>query len=74
MMFGRSIVHCGFGEFAFFFHLFFSFFFHISSTGCSHDNHAATLNNGTVLMVPTFVDAGTKIRVNTEEGIYVERA
>ena len=35
---------------------------------------AATLNNGTVINVPLFINQGDKIKVNTERGEYVERA
>ena len=34
----------------------------------------ATLENGVRTMVPPFVEAGTRIVVNTEDGSYVERA
>ena len=34
----------------------------------------ATLNNGTVINVPLFINQGDKIKVNTERGEYVERA
>lgn len=34
----------------------------------------AILDNGVRVMVPTFVDAGTRIVVNTEDGTYLERA
>ena len=40
----------------------------------SGDEHPATLDSGAVVMVPLFVGEGTKIRVNTAEGTYVERA
>ena len=32
-----------------------------------------TLENGAVINVPLFIEAGEKIRVNTETGDYVER-
>lgn len=35
---------------------------------------AVTLENGTELFVPMFIEAGEKIRINTEDGAYVERA
>jgi len=34
----------------------------------------ATLENGFVAQVPSFVKTGDSIRVNTEDGSYVERA
>ena len=34
----------------------------------------ATLENGVRVMVPPFIEAGTRIVVNTEDGSYVERA
>ena len=34
----------------------------------------AVMNNGTKVMVPPFIDVGTKIVVKTEDGSYVERA
>ncbi len=34
----------------------------------------ATLNSGAVINVPLFVNEGDKIKVNTESGLYVERA
>jgi elongation factor P len=36
--------------------------------------HPATLDSGAVVMVPLFVNAGIKVRINTAEGAYVERA
>jgi elongation factor P len=33
----------------------------------------ATLETGLVVQVPLFVEPGTKIRVNTETGQYIER-
>jgi elongation factor P len=33
----------------------------------------ATLETGLVVQVPLFVDEGTKIRVNTDTGAYIER-
>lgn len=36
-------------------------------------NKPATLANGTVVAVPLFIKAGDTIRVNTTDGIYVER-
>jgi elongation factor P len=35
---------------------------------------SVTLENGTEIFVPMFLEAGEKIRINTEEGAYVERA
>jgi len=35
---------------------------------------AATINSGAVVQVPLFVKQGDHIRVNTQEGTYVERA
>jgi elongation factor P len=46
----------------------------IDGAGQSGDVHPATLDSGAVVMVPLFVGEGTKIRVNTAEGTYVERA
>ncbi len=37
-------------------------------------NKPATLENGTVVNVPLFLNAGDKIIVNTETGEYAERA
>ena len=34
----------------------------------------ATLETGLVVTVPTFIEAGDKIKVNTDTGDYVERA
>ena len=34
----------------------------------------ATLETGASVMVPPYLEAGTKIKVNTEDGSYVERA
>ena len=34
----------------------------------------AVLNNGLRIMVPTYITAGTKVVVNTEDGAYMERA
>ena len=34
----------------------------------------ATLENGVVVQVPPFVNIGEKIRVNTDDGSYIERA
>jgi hypothetical protein len=34
----------------------------------------ATLNNGTVINVPSFVKVGQKIKVNTQDASYVGRA
>jgi elongation factor P len=34
----------------------------------------ATLETGAVITVPLFIKIGEKIRVNTDEGTYVERA
>jgi elongation factor P len=34
----------------------------------------AVLENGMKILVPPFVEAGTKIVVSTEEGTYVKRA
>ena len=34
---------------------------------------AATLETGAIVSVPTFVEAGTRIKLNTETGEYVER-
>jgi elongation factor P len=34
----------------------------------------AVLENGTKVMVPPFIDRGTKIVVRTEDGTYLERA
>lgn len=34
----------------------------------------ALLSNGVKVMVPPYIDAGTKIIVNTEDGTYIERA
>jgi len=35
--------------------------------------HAATLSSGAVIMVPLFIKEGSKIRVNTQDGIYLDR-
>ena len=35
---------------------------------------SATLENGLKIQVPPFIDAGTKVVVNTEDGTYVRRA
>ena len=32
------------------------------------------LENGTEIFVPMFIETGEKIRINTEDGEYVERA
>lgn len=34
----------------------------------------ATIDSGATVMVPLFIEVGTRIRVNTNEGVYVERA
>ena len=34
---------------------------------------SVTLENGTEIFVPMFLETGEKIRINTEEGAYVER-
>ena len=43
----------------------------IKSTG---GNYPATLDSGASILVPSFIKIGEKIRVNVEEGKYVERA
>lgn len=40
----------------------------------SSGQHAATLNSGAEIFVPTFVDVGMRVKVNIYEGLYVERA
>jgi hypothetical protein len=40
----------------------------------SSGQHAAILNSGAEIFVPTFIGAGMKIRVNVYDGLYVERA
>ena len=34
----------------------------------------AMLSNGIKIMVPPHIETGTRVVVNTEEGVYVERA
>lgn len=34
----------------------------------------ATTDNGEAIMVPAFVNAGDRIKINTEDGTYIERA
>ncbi len=46
----------------------------IKGNTASGGNKPVTLENGAVVNVPLFLDAGEKIRVNTETGEYVERA
>lgn len=46
----------------------------IKGATASGGNKPATLENGTVVNVPMFINEGTKIIVNTETGEYVERA
>ena len=36
-------------------------------------NKPATMSNGTRVMVPTFINQGDKIKINTEDGSYSER-
>ena len=43
----------------------------VKSTG---GNYPATLDSGAVILVPSFIKVGERIRVNVEEGKYVERA
>jgi elongation factor P len=46
----------------------------IKGNTASGGNKPVTLENGAVVNVPLFLEAGNKIRVNTETGEYVERA
>ena len=43
----------------------------VKSTG---GNFPATLDSGASILVPSFIKVGERIRVNVEEGKYVERA
>ena len=45
----------------------------IKGASANSGNKVATLENGTAIQVPLFVEAGEKIRVNTDTGEYVER-
>lgn len=45
----------------------------IKGNTASGGNKPVTLENGAVINVPLFLEAGEKIRVNTETGEYVER-
>ena len=42
-------------------------------TSSSSSLKAATIETGATVMVPLFCEAGTKIRINTQDGTYVER-
>jgi len=46
----------------------------IKSATVSNVTKAATLETGLVVQVPAFIDVGQKIRVDTAEGAYLERA
>lgn len=46
----------------------------IDETKTSAGNQRATLDSGATVMVPMFVKIGGRIKVNTVEGSYVERA
>jgi len=46
----------------------------LKSATVSNVTKAATLETGLVVQVPPFINAGEKIRVDTAEGKYLERA
>ncbi len=45
----------------------------IKGNSANSGNKVAILENGTAVQVPLFIEAGTKVRINTETGEYVER-
>ena len=47
---------------------------HIKGQTAARSTKPATLENGVRLQVPTFIEVGDRIRVDPEEGRYVERA
>ena len=46
----------------------------IKGQTASGSGKPATLETGLVVTVPTFIEAGDKVKVNTDTGEYVERA
>jgi elongation factor P len=46
----------------------------VDSSATWQGNQPATLNSGAVVMVPMFIKEGQRIRVNTEDANYVEKA
>jgi elongation factor P len=46
----------------------------LKGASVSNVTKAATLETGLVVQVPPFINEGEKVRVNTAEGTYLERA